>query len=158
MKTEALHACIQHWSERTENGNVAFRFKTVRDADLRASSSKKRQPAPPSDEEPGDEDNDDTDLQGSRLKMKRPLPPSNDEHVDKDELDEEAAPKTSKSVEVNAGKGKAKALPVVWYDGLMYDHWISETHFQSCIVLQMSRKGLSIKWSSSSAFPRRRNT
>lgn len=117
MKTEELHACLRHWSERTENGKVAFRFKTVKEGDLRGSSSKKRRPAPPSDEEDGDQDKD-ADLQGSPLKKKRPASRSDVEHGE-DQLDQDDA---SEAAEVTTGKGKAKAMLVMWYDCMMCDH------------------------------------
>jgi len=142
MKTEELHACVRHWYDRTANGKVAFRFKTVRDADLRVSSSKKRRPAPPSDDEHGDEDEPgDEDERGDE-----------DEHGNEDELDEddpvgpgarslspqddkcneEVTLMASKFAEVNPGKGKSKAIPVLWYACLMYNHWFAETETQFC--------------------------
>jgi len=124
MKTEELHACVRHWYDRTANGKVAFRFKTVRDADLRVSSSKKRRPAPPSDDEHGDEDElpqDDPMQPGARS-----LSPQDDK------CNEEVTLMASKFAEVNPGKGKSKAIPVLWYACLMYNHWFAETETQFC--------------------------
>ena len=118
---------------------------------MRVSSSKKRRPATPSDEEDGDEE-EDTDLKGSPLKKKQPAPPSDDEHGDEDELpqddpmqpgarslshqdddcDEEETSMASKLSEDNPGKGKAKAMAVLWYVCLMYNHWFAETDTLSC--------------------------
>ena len=93
MKMDALHACLRHWSDRSNNGKVAFRFKTVKDADFRGSPSTKKRHAPPSDDEQEDE-----------------------EEISREKSDQESMQITSEPAEVNPGKGKRKAKPVLWYD------------------------------------------
>ena len=122
MKTQELHACVRHWSERTDNGEVAFRFKTVKDSDLRGSPSKKRKPPSSSDSEHGDDDEHHRkaiDSQASPSKQKQPSPPITEHGDDDDDDEREATPMGSDHADVDPGKGKIKASPVLWYGCLL---------------------------------------
>jgi hypothetical protein len=101
MKAESLHSCLRHWVKRTEDGEIAFRFKTVQESDLQASTSNRKRPGPATD----DQDNNDGDEEEEMLPI---LTKSGGSDQDNDS--EESSPV------VNPGKGKSKELPILWYD------------------------------------------
>jgi hypothetical protein len=103
MKSEPINACIRHWLDRVELGDIAFRFKSVQESDLRASQSKKKRPAPPSDDE--SEEHSQRNRHSLASGSRRP--------VDGHDSDEEE-PLFVKSDEKNTRSGKLKALPLLW--------------------------------------------
>jgi hypothetical protein len=89
MKAKTLNACLLHWSNRVQNGDIAFRFKAVEESHVRVPKSKKKRPAPDSEDE-GEQGNL-GDLTGSV--------DGSHSHDDDEET----------------GKGKEKHVPPSWY-------------------------------------------
>jgi hypothetical protein len=107
MKAQTLNACLLHWSERVENGEIAFRFKAVEDSHLRVPKSKKKRPAPVS------EDEAEQSSKGDLLSMQLGSTRSGDSG---DSNDQEDAWSDAKSVQEETGKGKGTQLPPSRYE------------------------------------------
>lgn len=97
MKAKTLNACLLHWSDRVQNGDIAFRFKAVEESHLRVPKSKRKRPAPAS------EDEAEHGNLGDHPSTKSGPTESVDASGSHDD-DEET------------GKGKEKQVPPSWYD------------------------------------------
>lgn len=97
MKAKSLNACLLHWSERVQNGDIAFRFKAVEESHLRVPKSKKKRPSPASEEEA--EQSSKGDHPSTQLGSTR--------SVDGGKSDDN---------EQDTGKGKGKHIPPSWYE------------------------------------------
>jgi hypothetical protein len=102
MKAKTLNACLLHWSERVQNGEIAFRFKAVEDSHLRVPTSKKKCPAPASEDE--GEPSSKGDLFGRQI--------NSTTSVDGGDIDnQEHAQSDVETVKEETGKGKGTHLP-----------------------------------------------
>jgi hypothetical protein len=97
MKTKALNACLLHWLEHVENGDIAFRFKAVEESHLRLPKTKKKCAPPTSDDEA--EDISKVDHPSTQLGSSRSVDGGDSDNKEED-----------------TGKGKGKHLPPSWYD------------------------------------------
>ena len=98
-------------------------------------SIKKEEIAPSSDDEHGDDDephHDVSDLEASPSKQKQPSPPVTDHGDDEDSAERETTPMGPEDADVDPGKGKIKASPVLWYDCLAYCHSLP-SHATYCL-------------------------
>jgi hypothetical protein len=107
MKAQTLNACLLHWLERVENGEIAFRFKAVEDSHRRVPKSKKKRPAPVSEDEA--EQSSKGDLLSTQLDLTR-----SGDGGDSD--DQEDAWSDVKTVQEETGKGKGAQLPPSRYE------------------------------------------
>jgi len=68
MQADTLQACYRHWSKSQENGEDAFVFKHVHQADVRADGGKKKKKRPAADD---DDDEDHGHASGSAPPKKK---------------------------------------------------------------------------------------
>ena len=103
MKARSLTACVSHWLKRVEKGQTAFRFKAVEDSHRRDRMPKRKRHQPVSD--------DDEEEEESKGAADSAVDVLSKNGMDGDEADE-AEPVEQQTL----GKGKAKALPRLWYE------------------------------------------
>lgn len=111
MKAATLNACISHWMTRVEKGKIAFRFKAVEDAHRREQKPRKKRRQPLSDDEEEDE------------VMSMMGKSHQDSAEDKNNGEEDDR------VMEEAGKGKARAIPIMWYDYIIAQSSRDTTYF-----------------------------
>ena len=103
MQAATLNACVSHWVKRVETGKIAFQFKAVEDAHRRHEKPGKKRRRPLSD----DEEEDDAKRSSDK------------DHQDSVEVKNGTDGDDNDPVEEQAGKGKAKAMPRLWYDHII---------------------------------------
>jgi hypothetical protein len=106
MKADTLMACVSHWSERVEDGDIAFRFKAVEPSHLKPGKSKKKCSTPPHDDEG----------QKSSKGYSSGSPPPSQVSLKAGDDDKEGSESDGETVPKKSGKGKTKELPLLWYD------------------------------------------
>jgi len=124
MKAQTLTSCLLHWSDRVQNGDIAFRFKAVEESHLRVPKSKKKRSAPASEDEADQSSKGDHPSTSTQQKTHP--------HLASEEEGEESSGGDHPSTQVGAsrsvdgddsddadedtGKGKGKHVPLSWYD------------------------------------------
>jgi hypothetical protein len=101
MKAKTLQACLNHWLECVENGDIAFRFRAVDESHQRAAKSTKKRPAPATDDEPN------RTTKGGPSRAEHGSQMSVDGHDSDDDQDHHHVDVTPLEEQ---GKGKTKAL------------------------------------------------
>jgi hypothetical protein len=127
MKGKDINECLLHWSKRVEQGDIAFRFKAVEESHLRVPKSKKKRPAPKSEDE--GEHSSEEDYTSTRTQLKSHKAHSAPASECKVEQESKRDPPSTqlgstRSVdgdgddddEEDTGKGKAKLIPPSWYE------------------------------------------